>query len=59
VAAVEKPAPTRNGSAGSDDPTGPSITGDWPLILKTVNEALADAPSRRDELLTRLVNAFD
>jgi anti-sigma regulatory factor (Ser/Thr protein kinase) len=57
--AVEKPALARNGSAGSGDPTGPSISGDWPLILRTVNEALADVPSRRDELLTRLVNAFD
>lgn len=38
---------------------GPSISGDWPLILRTVNEALADVPGRRDELLTRLVNAFD
>lgn len=43
------------GSAGG----GPSISGDWPLILRTVNEALGDVPGRRDELLTRLVNAFD
>lgn len=38
---------------------GPSISGDWPLILTTVNEALGDDPSRRDMLLTRLANAFD
>jgi hypothetical protein len=38
---------------------GPSISGDWPLILRTVNDTLRDDPSRRDELLVRLVNAFD
>lgn len=38
---------------------GPSISGDWPLILRTVNEALGDDPSRRDDLLVRLVNAFE
>lgn len=38
---------------------GPSISGDWPLILKTVNDALRDDPGRRDELLVRLANAFD
>jgi len=38
---------------------GPSISGDWPLILKTVNEALRDDPPRRDDLLVRLANAFD
>jgi hypothetical protein len=37
---------------------GPSISGDWPLILNTVNEALQDDPSRRDDLLVRLANAF-
>lgn len=38
---------------------GPSISGDWPLILRTVNEALRDDPARRDALLVRLVNAFE
>jgi hypothetical protein len=38
---------------------GPSIGGDWPLILRTVNDALRDDPDRRDDLLVRLVNAFD
>lgn len=37
----------------------PSISGDWPLILRTVNETLADDPLRRDALLLRLANAFD
>ncbi|HVC07997.1 MAG TPA: ATP-binding protein [Solirubrobacterales bacterium] len=38
---------------------GPSISGDWPLISRTINEALRDDPGRRDDLLVRLVNAFD
>jgi hypothetical protein len=38
---------------------GPSISGDWPLILRTVNEALDDDPKRRDDLLLRLVNVFE
>ena len=38
---------------------GPSVTGDWPLILRTVNVALKDDPKRRDELLVSLANAFD
>lgn len=59
AAASEKPASVQNRSTGSGGPTGPSITGDWSLILNTINEALADVPSRRDELLTRLVNAFN
>ena len=37
---------------------GPSITGDWPLILRTVNDVLADEPRRRDDLLLHLANAF-
>lgn len=45
--------PAENGSGG------PSVSGDWPLILRTVNEALRDDPARRDELLVRLVNAFE
>jgi hypothetical protein len=49
------PAPVPAGPAAGS----PSISGDWPLILRTVNEALADDPSRRDELLVRLANAFD
>jgi hypothetical protein len=44
-------------ASGSDG--SPSISGDWPLILRTVNEALGDDPPRRDELLIRLANAFD
>lgn len=44
-------------SAGDDG--GPSIPGDWPLILKTVSDTLGDVPDRRDELLLRLANAFD
>jgi hypothetical protein len=56
VAPSREAAPAvREGGGGG----GPSISGDWPLILKTVNEALADVPGRRDEVLTRLVNAFD
>jgi hypothetical protein len=47
----------QNGSANGV--TGPSVSGDWPLILRTVNEALSDVPARRDELLLRLANAFD
>lgn len=40
------------------DDGGLSISGDWPLILRTVNEALRDDPGRRDDLLVRLANAF-
>jgi hypothetical protein len=47
----------RPGRADGDG--GPSITGDWPLILRTVNEALGDDPPRRDRLLLSLANAFD
>jgi hypothetical protein len=47
-----------NGSRRVRDDGGPSISGDWPLILRTVNEALRDDPGRRDELLVRLANAF-
>jgi len=47
------PAESGNGSEG------PSISGDWPLIMRTVSEALRDDPPRRDDLLTRLVNAFE
>jgi hypothetical protein len=54
--AIDEPGPARSEIAGS---AGPSISGDWPLILRTVNEALADVPLRRDDVLTRLVNAFD
>lgn len=39
--------------------SGPSISGDWPTILRTVTEVLADEPARRDEVLLRLSNAFD
>lgn len=35
-----------------------SISGDWPLILSTVNETLVDHPEVRDRLLLRLVNAI-
>lgn len=44
---------------GDRDDGGPSISGDWPLILRTITDTLGDDPTRRDELLTRLVNAFD
>lgn len=47
---------TEKDAAGDD---GPSISGDWPLILRTVNEALGDDPPRRDRLLLSLANAFD
>ena len=43
----------------SPEEGGPSISGDWPLILNTVNETLRDDLALRDELLVRLVNAFD
>ncbi len=46
-----------NGEATGAD--GPSISGDWPLILRAVNEALGDDPSSRDRLLLSLANAFD
>lgn len=59
-------APPKDESHGDQAPTpttpdanAPSISGDWPLILRTVNEALGDDPPRRDELLVRLANAFD
>jgi hypothetical protein len=51
------PAPARLAAGGESG--GPSISGDWPLILRTVNEALRDDPGRRDDLLVRLVNAFE
>lgn len=38
---------------------GPSISGDWPLILRTVNETLSHDPDRREELLLKLANAFE
>lgn len=38
--------------------SGPSIAGDWPVILRTVTEVLADEPVRRDQVLLRLANAF-
>lgn len=47
----------QSGVARNDD-GGPSISGDWPLILRTVNDALGDDPGRRDDLLVRLANAF-
>jgi Histidine kinase-, DNA gyrase B-, and HSP90-like ATPase len=53
TSAARPDAHARPGAEG-----GPSISGDWPLILKTVNEALRDDPSRRDDLLVRLANAF-
>ena len=49
----------RGPKAERPDSGGPSISGDWPLILKTVDDVLRDEPNRRDELLVRLVNAFD
>jgi hypothetical protein len=59
-APVEAAAPAPGGRRGEENGSGgPSISGDWPLILRTVNEALGDEPARRDDLLVRLVNAFD
>jgi hypothetical protein len=49
----------QRGEASSRGDEGPSISGDWPVILRTVNDALRDDPGRRDDLLVRLVNAFD
>lgn len=37
---------------------GPSISGDWPVILRTVTDVLADEPARRDQVLLHLANAF-
>jgi hypothetical protein len=59
VAIAERRSMARPDQAAGDDGQGPSISGDWPLILKTVNEVLADVPTRRDDVLTGLVNAFD
>jgi hypothetical protein len=57
---VEAAEPTRgHRPAVEKGAGGPSISGDWPLILRTVNEALRDDPTRRDDLLVRLVNAFE
>jgi hypothetical protein len=55
---VEAAAPDRPREAGAD-PGGPSISGDWSLIMRTVDEALGDEPVRRDDLLLRLANAFE
>ena len=46
-------------ATGDGADNGPSISGDWPLILRTVTEALQDDPPRRDDLLVRLANAFN
>lgn len=51
--------PARRRKAADGEAGGPSISGDWPLILRTVDEALRDDPVRRDDLLLRLVNAFE
>jgi anti-sigma regulatory factor (Ser/Thr protein kinase) len=59
VGVTERHVAVNDEKTASDADAGPSISGDWPLILRTVNDALADVPTRRDELLTRLVNAFD
>jgi hypothetical protein len=59
VATAPEPSAPREAAAATARGVGPSVSGDWPLILRTVNEALADVPTRRDDLLTRLVNAFD
>jgi len=36
---------------------GPSIAGDWPLILRSVTDALSDDPRARDRVLLSLANA--
>jgi hypothetical protein len=41
------------------DDEAPSISGDWPLILRTLDRTLGDDPQRRDMVLHELVNAFD
>ncbi len=56
VVKAEAGEPRGEGRPGDE---GPSISGDWPLILRTVGDALGDVPERRDELLLRLANAFD
>lgn len=56
---VESADPARRRKAADGEAGGPSISGDWPLILRTVDEALRDDPVRRDDLLLRLVNAFE
>ena len=56
---VEVAARDRRREAPGDESGGLSISGDWPLIMRTVNEALQDDPRRRDDLLLRLVNAFE
>ncbi len=58
AAAKAETAESRPGG-GRQGEGGPSISGDWPLILRTVGDALGDVPERRDELLLRLANAFD
>lgn len=35
-----------------------SLSGDWPLILRTLNDTMSDLPGRRDEVLLKLANAF-
>lgn len=61
--ALPEAEPSRGGKSLSMVSGGgerdPSLSGDWPLILRTVNEALRDDPGRRDDLLVRLANAFD
>jgi hypothetical protein len=52
-------APIRRRKAAEDGADGPSISADWPLIMRTVNETLKGDPARRDELLLRLANAFE
>lgn len=44
--------------AAAEKEGGPSVSGDWPLILRTVNRTLRDDPERRDRLLVELANAF-
>jgi histidine kinase/DNA gyrase B/HSP90-like ATPase len=59
VEPVTAPPPIRRREVAQGGSGGPSISGDWPLILRTVNEVLRDDPARRDDLLVRLVNAFE
>ena len=54
----EKESPADRDPRRPAEEGGPSISGDWPLILRTVNETLRDDPGRRDDLLVRLANAF-
>ncbi len=55
---VEAAPPVTERSRG-EGVDGPSISADWPLIMRTVNEMLGDDPTRRDELLLRLANTFE